>query len=132
MRSKGLVGAVALACAAICAAPAAQAGDAWNGPDKQRHFSISVAAGSVGVWAARDIFGARDDAPLMGAFIGQMPGLLREIYQGRNGKFSYRDHAFNIAGALVGAYMGTDLVFSPTINSAGRTDGIVIHYRIRF
>lgn len=106
--------------------------DRWSGPDKQRHFSISVASGAIGTWAARDVFGAREYAPLLGAALGQLPGLAREIYQGREGRFSHRDHLYNIAGALVGAHFGTDLAFSPTVDSTGRTDGIMIRYRVNF
>lgn len=125
-------GAAAAAFALLAFTSPMQAQDRWGGPDKQRHFSISVAAGAVGVWAARDIFGAREHAPLLGAVLGQLPGLAREIYQARNNRFSSRDHVYNIAGAVVGAYFGTDLVFAPTMSRAGRTDGIIVHYRIRF
>lgn len=123
---------ITMAFSALAHSNLAQAQDRWSGPDKQRHFSISVAAGAVGLWAARDVFGAREHAPLLGAVLGQLPGLAREAYQGRKGRFSHRDHLYNIAGALVGAYFGTELAFSPTISQAGRTDGIMIRYQFKF
>lgn len=87
---------------AACAAQPARA-DRWTGPDKAKHFAVSAGLGLAAAELAR-----RDALPCKGELCAvaaaTVPGLLKELSDSRSGGsgFSYKDMAFNIAGAYVG------------------------------
>jgi hypothetical protein len=63
-----------------------------------------------------------------------MPGLMRETVQGFQGAgFSYKDHAFNVAGAVFGALLQqNNRLHIVTVGSDAMGTGVVIVLRWRF
>jgi uncharacterized protein YfiM (DUF2279 family) len=80
--------------------------DDWSGPDKSQHMLEGVYGGAAATQFVRTYTNDATTAVLWGAVIGQMPGLMRETMQGfQESGFSYKDHAFNVAGAVFGALL---------------------------
>jgi hypothetical protein len=63
-----------------------------------------------------------------------MPGLIRETVQGfQNSGFSYKDHAFNLAGAALGALLQqNNRLHIVTLGSDAMGTGVMIVLRWRF
>ena len=112
----------------------AQGPDSWTSPDKAAHFVASAPLGAVGASFAGPSasLGTR---LLYGTLIGSLPGLAKELADGRNAKgdASVRDMVFNIAGAALGALWADRVLIRP-IGPAGadRIDGVTIEYKIPF
>lgn len=108
--------------------------DDWSGADKMQHMFGSVYAGAAATQFVRAYANDPATAVLLGAVIGQMPGLIRETVQGfQNSGFSYKDHAFNVAGAVLGALMQQDnRLHIVTLGSELKGTGVAIMFRWQF
>lgn len=108
--------------------------DKWTGEDKREHYFGGTTGGALGASLIRQFTSDEDTILIGGAFLGQFPGLIREIGQGDSKihGFSFRDHFFNITGALTGAYFSKTMQFSPHINEHGNTDGFMLKYQRKF
>lgn len=108
--------------------------DDWSGPDKTQHMLGSVYAGAAATQFVRTYTDDPATAVLWGAMIGQMPGLMRETAQGfQSSGFSYKDHAFNVAGAMLGALLQqNNRLHIVTVGSDAMGTGVVIVLRWRF
>ncbi len=108
--------------------------DDWSGPDKTQHMLGSVYAGAAATQFVNAYTNDPATAVLWGAVIGQMPGLMRETVQGFQGTgFSYKDHAFNLAGAVLGALLQqNNRLHIVTLGSDAMGTGVVIVLRWRF
>jgi len=75
--------------------------DAWWGEDKVRHLGASAAITAVAYGGSRVVLG-RDES--IGVAIGAaaVAGLLREIHDGRDGRFSYKDLVWDALGIAAG------------------------------
>jgi putative lipoprotein len=85
---------------ALTAALSAHAQDSWTGPDKVKHFGLSLGMGAVGTLAFQ--------SPRAG-FVGCMSvGVAKEVYDARTpGRTaSVKDLAADAAGCAAGAYLG--------------------------
>ena len=81
------------------------ANDSWKGVDKNKHFVVGAAIGSVGTLVFKD----KDYGVLAGVAVG----LAKEIYDSRgHGTCSAQDFAVTALGAMAGAY-GTAWIVSP-------------------
>jgi uncharacterized protein YfiM (DUF2279 family) len=78
--------------------------DSWGGSDKAAHFGVSAALG-VGASRLSD-----DTATAVG--LALIPGLAKELYDAGQdcNRFSWRDMAWNAAGAYVGVRTGNWLL----------------------
>jgi putative lipoprotein len=88
----------------LSAALSAQAQDAWTGPDKTKHFGLSLGMGAVGTMAFQ--------SPRAG-FVGCMSvGVAKEVYDARTpgNTASVKDLVADAAGCAAGAYLGGLLV----------------------
>lgn len=74
--------------------------DSWTGPDKVKHFGVSVALGI----AATNLTTNKTTAFALSV----APGLAKELYDSRQpgNKFSYKDLAWDAIGAYVGIHAG--------------------------
>ena len=108
--------------------------DDWSGTDKTQHMLGSVYAGAATTQFVRTYTDDATTAVLWGAVIGQMPGLMRETAQGlQKSGFSYKDHAFNLAGAVLGALLQqNNRLHIVTLGSDAMGTGVVIVLRWRF
>ncbi len=130
-------GLISLALGASLSAPATAfqvAYDDWSGPDKSQHMLGSVYAGAAATQFVRTYTTDATTAVVWGAVIGQMPGLMRETMQGlQSSGFSYKDHAFNVAGAMLGALLQqNNRLHIVTLGSDAMGTGVVIVLRWRF
>ena len=77
--------------------------DAWTGEDKVKHFVASAAVEAMGYGGARVVL---DRDASIGVAIGAaaLAGLLREIHDGRDGRFSYKDLAWDALGIAAGYF----------------------------
>ena len=77
--------------------------DAWTGEDKVKHFVASAAVEAMGYGGARIVL---DRDASIGVAIGTaaLAGLLREIHDGRDGRFSYKDLAWDALGIAAGYF----------------------------
>jgi len=89
--------------AAVVAPPAPYArSDAWFGEDKLRHVAMSFASASFAGVTLRAC-GVGDAASPAAVAAALAAGLGKELYDVRTGSFfSFRDLAWDVAGALVG------------------------------
>ena len=131
--------ALPLAFAGLMIAPMSHAAgggsqDSWTGPDKALHFGLSAPMGLLGVsFAARLGFTDATEKKVVGALIGSMPGLVKELSDISNprGSASLKDMAFNLLGAALGASLSDCCTVSP-ISRRDRLDGVTLEYRIDF
>jgi uncharacterized protein YfiM (DUF2279 family) len=81
---------------------------AQDNHDKVKHFVVSMAFGGVSETVLHHKTGL-SAAPriALGAFIGSIPGLIKEVHDGkqRNDSFSRGDMAADIAGAFAGSVL---------------------------
>jgi uncharacterized protein YfiM (DUF2279 family) len=106
----------------------AWADDPWQGKDKALQFGISAASSAVASAALTKY------APAHAGFaetfmLGMAPGILREALWPNP---SYKDLAWDAAGAAVGAYFGVKFVARPMTDAAGRFEGVHLVYRSSF
>lgn len=75
--------------------------DAWWGEDKTRHLAASAAITALGYGGTRLVL---DHDGSIGVAIGAaaVAGLLRELHDGRDGRFSYRDLVWDAIGIAAG------------------------------
>ena len=131
--------ALPLAFACLMTAPMSHAAgggsqDSWTGQDKALHFGMSAPMGLLGVsFAARLGFTDATEKKVVGALIGSMPGLVKELADISNprGTASIKDLAFNLLGAALGASLSDCCTVSP-ISRRDRLDGLTVEYRIDF
>lgn len=74
--------------------------DDWTGSDKAAHFGVSLA---LGVGASR-----LSDDTLTAVGLALVPGLAKELYDSQQdcNRFSWKDMAWNAAGAYIGVRAG--------------------------
>lgn len=121
--SARLLAALVLSAAALPAAAA----DSWTGSDKAAHLGVSFSLGAIGAQIAST--GREPDrAPLYGAAVGVLPGLLKELADSRasNNGFSGKDMVANIVGAAVGAAFGGRVFILPAGHSDGGVNGVMM------
>ena len=131
--------AIAIASACIMAHPTGHAGaggpqDSWTGQDKALHFGMSAPLGLLGVsFASRLGFNDPMEKKVVGALIGAMPGLVKELSDIANPRAtaSLKDLAFNLLGAALGASLSDCCSVSP-VTRRDRLDGLTLEYRIHF
>jgi uncharacterized protein YfiM (DUF2279 family) len=70
--------------------------DRWTSADKAKHFGVSIALGAT----SRTLL---PSYPWMAVGVAFAPGLIKEFADNR---FSRKDLAMDLAGALVGVYVG--------------------------
>jgi putative lipoprotein len=101
--------AVAVVCAVSVAAcaPLPAKDDPWLGPDKALHFTFSTAIGAAAAAVARDRGHDDCDAFGIGFGVSLSAGIGKEFYddQIRRKGWSWRDLAWDGAGALLGSYV---------------------------
>lgn len=80
------------------------ANDAWTGQDKAKHFAVSAALGAMASHAAAQQTHHSSKQAAIGIGLTLSIGAGKELHDGRRGGsgFSWRDMAYNTAGALVG------------------------------
>ena len=130
---------IVLALACIVAHPTGHAGvggpqDSWTGQDKALHFGLSAPMGLLGVsFASRLGFTDATEKKVVGALIGSMPGLIKELSDINNprGTASLKDMVFNLLGAALGASLADCCTVSP-VSRRDRLDGLTLEYRIDF
>jgi uncharacterized protein YfiM (DUF2279 family) len=72
--------------------------DRWFAEDKLRHFAYSYAITSTTAAAARTVTG-RNESAAIGAVIGVMAGIAKELYDRKtDGTPSFRDLLWDVAG----------------------------------
>ncbi len=131
--------AIAIASACIMAHPTGHAGvggpqDSWTGQDKALHFGMSAPLGLLGVsFASRLGFTDPMDKKVVGALIGAMPGLVKELADIGNPRAtaSLKDMAVNLLGAALGASLSDCCSVSP-VTRRDRLDGLTLEYRFHF
>ena len=75
--------------------------DAWYGEDKVRHLGASAAITAIGYGGARVVFG-HDESIGIAIGAAAAAGLLRELHDGRDGRFSYKDLVWDAVGIAAG------------------------------
>ena len=77
--------------------------DRWYGEDKVRHLGASAAITAIGYGGSRVFFGVDES---IGVAIGAaaVAGLLRELHDGRDGRFSYKDLVWDAIGIAAGYF----------------------------
>ena len=94
-----------LAALAVIASPASaqRFEDRWYGEDKVRHLGASAAITAIGYGGARVVLDAEES---IGVAIGAaaVAGLLRELHDGRDGRFSYKDLVWDAIGIAAGYF----------------------------
>jgi len=131
--------ALPLAFACLMTAPMSHAAgggpqDSWTGQDKALHFGLSAPMGLLGVsFASRLGFTDATEKKVVGALIGSMPGLIKELSDINNprGTASLKDMVFNLLGAALGASLADCCTVSP-VSRRDRLDGLTLEYRIDF
>ncbi len=93
--------------------------DSWTGPDKVKHLAAGFAIGSAGTLVFKDAG--------TGFLIGAAAGVLIET----QGVCSLQDAAVTALGAAAGAY-GTAWLVLPTLDKAGKPDGLQVVYSKAF
>ena len=97
-----------LVCAALlCAAPAQQTlpQDLWFAEDKLKHFAFSYLITSGSAAAARTVTG-RDESVLIGAGVGLLAGITKELYDKKsNRSSSFKDLIWDAAGVAIGVFV---------------------------
>ena len=84
----------------LLAAPAIACADEWTGPDKQKHFAVSFAAGVIA--------SGLTDEKWKAVGIALLPGLIKEVHDSRQpgNQFSGKDMVWNALGAYAGVHTG--------------------------
>ncbi|HEX6588381.1 MAG TPA: hypothetical protein VF039_05115 [Longimicrobiales bacterium] len=104
---RSVVGFVVALCAslALSAAPASaqRFEDRWTGEDKVRHLAASAAITAIGYGGARVVF-APDESIGVALGAAAIAGLLRELHDGRDGRFSYKDLVWDAIGIAAGYF----------------------------
>ena len=79
--------------------------DSWFSRDKAYHFAAASAIGAGATWAA----GGDDAAPVIGVGIAVSFGAGKELYDRnvKNTYWSWKDLAWDLAGAVAGALAAT-------------------------
>ncbi len=97
---------LALSLAAGCAAPVHRY-DPWFGQDKLLHFAGSSLIGAGVTAAALDDGAGRDAAPALGVTVSLGVGFGKEAADAtvRESFWSWRDIAWDAAGAITGAWL---------------------------
>lgn len=80
----------------LLSSPAKAQEDSWTGPDKKKHFVVSMASGFM----VRSIF--PDAHPWQRYSAALIPGLLKEV---TDPVFSYKDMTVNFLGVIAGDYL---------------------------
>jgi putative lipoprotein len=112
----------------------ARAEDAWWGRDKALHFGVSALVAGGGYAASTLLVEPRWQRFGIGASAALTLGAAKELYDATgHGDASYRDLAWDAAGALVGASFGllVDLALDTEESSSDRAasgSGIVIRW----
>lgn len=107
--------------------------DDWRGPDKNKHFAVSFYTGAAATQFVRSVTDDPVQIVFWGTLGGQLPGLLHESMQGFEPKgFSYKDHAYNLAGALLGALLQNNGLSIATVNTDITGKGVVLAFHWRF
>lgn len=77
--------------------------DRWYGEDKVRHLGASAAITGIAYGGARIVF---DSEASVAVAIGAaaLAGLLRELHDGRDGRFSYKDLVWDALGIAAGYF----------------------------
>ena len=75
--------------------------DEWWGEDKVRHLGASAAITALGYGGARVVLD-RDASIGVAISAAAVAGLLRELHDGRDGRFSYKDLAWDALGIAAG------------------------------
>ncbi|UOO89423.1 YfiM family lipoprotein [Vitreoscilla massiliensis] len=80
------------------------ADDAWTGRDKAKHFAVSAALSAAATHAAANHSDRRGQQAAIGIGVSLALGTSKELRDARGGGsgFSWRDMAYNVAGALTG------------------------------
>lgn len=78
--------------------------DRWVGEDKLRHFAASFAATEMGYGATR-LLTEPDAALPVAATAAVALGLAKEVHDGRHGRFSLKDLAWDAAGVALGVVL---------------------------
>lgn len=74
--------------------------DAWFGPDKIKHFFVTVFVQSAAYSAARAAGAEPADAMRLSVGAAAAAGITREVYDGRRkGKFSFADLTWDAMGS---------------------------------
>jgi len=126
-----ILGAVAAGSVLACG-PAFGQSDSWTGADKRAHLALSAPFGALGAWLAGSAASPAERV-LYGTMIGALPGLAKELVdlRTRGAVASYKDMAFNVAGAALGALLSDCCLVRP-YTRGDRIDGVGIEYRIEF
>lgn len=92
----------------LCATPAAaqraerpRFHDAWHGEDKVKHLVASAAMTGMAYGGSRVVFDSGQSIPIA-IGLAAAAGLLRELHDGRDGRFSYKDLVWDAAGIAAG------------------------------
>lgn len=102
------------------ALPAA-AQDSWTGPDKPKHFAVSLAAGFL----AQGILG--DRVPRWGVFAAALaPGVLKEL---SDDKVSVKDLVVDAVGAATGIYVSGLVIRSHAVSYRFTPAAVAWRYR---
>ena len=95
-----------LLCLLICNGCASfhHADDAWTGQDKAKHFVLSAALSAAATHAAAEHSDRRGHQAAIGIGVSLTLGTGKELRDARGGGsgFSWRDIAYDVAGALTG------------------------------
>ncbi len=104
---------------ALSAAMSAQAQDSITGPDKIKHFGLSVGMAGIGAMVFQ--------SPKIGFGACMAVGVAKEVYDARTPGHtaSAKDLIADAAGCVVGAYVG-GLMIRP------RRDGVAVAYMTQF
>ena len=90
----------------FCITPSVARADDWLGPDKALHFGYSAAFGAAATTTIPFAGGPGPDwrSFALGASLGFVPGIAKETWDlTGHGDASWRDLAWDAAGALAGA-----------------------------
>lgn len=90
--------------------------DLWIAGDKAQHFGLSAAAGFGTTWTARTLGAPAGTAAAGGFTITLSGGLLKELWDGTQPKgsgWSWKDLAWDLAGATAGTWAGTAVPTPP-------------------
>ena len=105
MSGRASIVVAALLAVVACAMPASaqRFEDRWYGEDKVRHLGASAAITAIGYGGARIVLGSDES---VGVAIGAaaVAGLLRELHDGRDGRFSYKDLVWDAVGIAAGYF----------------------------
>ena len=95
-----------LVCVALLCSPniqqAQQSPDKWIAEDKLKHFAFSYMITSISAGAARTVTG-RDESVLIGASLGLLAGIAKELYDKKNNRSaSFKDLIWDALGITAG------------------------------